>query len=119
LKITTWHIDDQIDLPNVHNLTQEQLLERKVVYIDIAETLSDLKDYQLELDPTLFSSVKTGRGPLLDGWTKTTKPLMCCYKLVEVNFPVLGLQSKTENLVNNVSHDDGSIIVGEGSCIFI
>lgn len=110
LKITTWHIDDQIELPNVHNLTQDRLVERKVTYVDIAEAPSDLHEYEKETDPALFKSVKTGRGPLKMNWTSISKPLMCCYKLVEVNFNVFGLQTKVENLVSSVSSSHSCVI---------
>ena len=74
-----------------------------MVYIDIAEAPTDLHDYNRETDPSLFHSVKTGRGPLKCDWTKAAKPLMCCYKLVEVDFSVFGLQTKVENFVSSVS----------------
>ncbi|NWX90309.1 PITC1 protein, partial [Nothoprocta pentlandii] len=53
-------------------------------------------------DPRYFSSAKTGRGPLREGWRLHTKPIMCSYKLVSVKFEVWGLQSRVEQFVHKV-----------------
>ncbi|NXA37501.1 PITC1 protein, partial [Eudromia elegans] len=56
-------------------------------------------------DPRYFSSAKTGRGPLREGWRQHTKPIMCSYKLVSVKFEVWGLQSRVEQFVHKVIRD--------------
>lgn len=53
-------------------------------------------------DPRFFSSAKTGRGPLREGWRQHTKPIMCSYKLVSVKFEVWGLQTRVEQFVHKV-----------------
>lgn len=53
-------------------------------------------------DPRVFSSAKTGRGPLREGWRQHTKPIMCSYKLVSVKFEVWGLQTRVEQFVHKV-----------------
>lgn len=57
----------------------------------------------LSQDPRFFSSAKTGRGPLREGWRQYTKPIMCSYKLVSVKFEVWGLQTRVEQFVHKVS----------------
>ena len=88
---------------NVHNLTPEQLEKREIVVIDIAEQLA-AGEYKEDEDPTLFKSVKTGRGPLVKGeWINANqKPLICCYKLVFVEFKVFGLQTRAENYIKTM-----------------
>lgn len=53
------------------NLSQEQLKIREVVHIDIVNDKISSKDYKAELDPTLFRSKKTKRGPLGPTWQKS------------------------------------------------
>ena len=86
---------------NVHNLSSDELEKREVVVIDITDTFGE---YKPDEDPTLFRSAKTGRGPLVRGeWMKTMKtPLICCYKLVHVEFKVFGLQSRVESYAKNM-----------------
>lgn len=88
---------------NVHHLTKEQLEKREIVEIDIAEALLP-SEYKKEEDPTIFKSEKSGRGPLVPSeWIKNPKtPLICCYKLVLVEFKVYGLQTKVENYLKNM-----------------
>lgn len=88
---------------NVHNLTPEQLEKREVVVINIADPLTGPM-YKQDEDPALFKSAKTGRGPLDKDWLSSgkTKPLICCYKLVFVEFKVFGLQTRSENYLINM-----------------
>jgi hypothetical protein len=88
---------------NVHNLTPEQLEKREIVVIDIAEQIP-AGEYKEDEDPSLFKSVKTGRGPLIKGeWINANqKPLICCYKLVFVEFKVFGLQTRAENYIKTM-----------------
>ncbi|VDP09458.1 unnamed protein product [Soboliphyme baturini] len=74
------------------------LADREVVFIDIAKDCSDYQD--LEKDPRRFKSVKTGRGPLTGKWYETCEPVMCCYKLVSVEFKWWGLQSRVESFIH-------------------
>lgn len=90
---------------NVFCLSPEQLEKREIVNIDITDPIADC-DYKPDEDPALFKSVKTGRGPLTrkpHDWTKNTKmPIMCCYKLVFLEFKMFGLQTKCENYLKNM-----------------
>jgi hypothetical protein len=87
--------------PNVHNLSPEQLDKREIVVIDISEPVADA-DYKLEEDPSKFKSLRTGRGPLTRGWIKKQTPLICCYKLVFLEFKMFGLQTKSESYLKNM-----------------
>jgi len=98
--IESRHFNDNGSQENVHNLTPEQLKKREVDFIDIAADKIDKKEYKKEEDPTLVKSEKTGRGPLTEGW-KEKQPLMCCYKLVTVEFHMFGLQGKVESYLHN------------------
>jgi len=97
LKIETIHApNDRGDQENIHGLNKDQLKQRKVVKIDIANDKVEKNSYKKEEDPKLFKS-KTGVGPLGEDWIKTQDPVMCCYKLVTIEFKWWGLQSKVES----------------------
>nr|CAH0110947.1 unnamed protein product [Daphnia galeata] len=104
LVIESMHHDGGPDVDNILNLSQEMLKLREVVHVDIANDKVSSKDYKADLDPTIFRSKKTGRGPLNGTWLKSEKSkksLMTCYKLVTVEFKWFGLQSRIENHVMN------------------
>lgn len=87
---------------NVHNLTPEQLAKREVIVVDISDPISQ-SDYKEDEDPAIFRSKKTDRGPLARGeWISKQRPLICCYKLVFVEFKVFGLQTKAESYLKNM-----------------
>ncbi|XP_072345331.1 cytoplasmic phosphatidylinositol transfer protein 1-like [Scyliorhinus torazame] len=71
-----------------------------ICYIDIVSDTYPERCYKESEDPRTFRSVKTGRGPLRDGWTETCDPVMCSYKLVEVRFEMYGFQSRVEQLMH-------------------
>ncbi|KAI9560426.1 hypothetical protein GHT06_014443 [Daphnia sinensis] len=89
------------DVDNILGLSEEMLKEREVVHIDIANDKISSKDYKADLDPTIYRSKKTGRGPLKGTWQRSQKPLMTCYKLVTVEFKWFGLQGRVENHIMN------------------
>ncbi len=66
----------------VFNLDKKELSKRTVEYLDIGEPADNPAE-----DASRFVSKTTGRGPLLPGWQKTCKPLMCAYKQVHVTVP--------------------------------
>jgi hypothetical protein len=107
IRIDTIHVDDDGSTPNVHNLPNNILSQRKVVYMDIAakKDADAKKMYENVVDPSTFRSVKTGRGPLLPGWQKTSNPVMCAYKLVTAEFDYWGLQGKVEDFIH--SYEEG------------
>ncbi|XP_018014418.1 cytoplasmic phosphatidylinositol transfer protein 1 [Hyalella azteca] len=69
-------------------------------FIDIATDEVRPHQYKEDEDPCKFRSVKTGRGPLSSGWRDQAGPIMCSYKLVQVSFPVFGLQTRVEDFVH-------------------
>ncbi|XP_046463780.1 phosphatidylinositol transfer protein beta isoform-like isoform X2 [Daphnia pulex] len=59
------------DVDNILDLSEEMLKLREVVHVDIANDKISSKDYKADLDPTIFRSKKTGRGPLTGSWLKS------------------------------------------------
>lgn len=78
------------------------MAQRQVIYLDIANSKVDEKDYSVETDPKVFLSEKTGRGRLGENWIQNAKPRMCCYKLITIKFKVFGFEWKVENFIANV-----------------
>lgn len=75
------------------------LATRTVDEIDIAfDELT--KHYKTEEDPKIFQSVKTKRGPLIEGW-RDDKPIMCSYKVVHATFGVWGFQTRVEAYIHH------------------
>ncbi|XP_055339764.1 phosphatidylinositol transfer protein alpha isoform-like [Paramacrobiotus metropolitanus] len=97
LTIESLHLADRGTSENVHNLPPEKLAKREVVYIDIANDYVDPKEYKAEWDPSKFRCEKAQRGPLTGNWKDTADPVMCCYKLVTIEFKWFGIQSKVES----------------------
>jgi len=102
--IESRHFNDDGSQDNVHSLPPDQLKKREVDYIDIANDKIEKKDYKKEEDPVLVKSEKAERGPLTEGW-KDKKPLMCCYKLVTVEFKMFGFQGKVEKFLQTFERD--------------
>ena len=105
LIVETIHHDDDGKVVNIHGIKAEDLQERNIVMIDIANDQLESKDYKKEYDPTLYHSEKTNRGPLKKDWLATTKPMMTAYKLVTCEFKWFGLQSKIEDLIQGIQHN--------------
>ncbi|ESO05982.1 hypothetical protein HELRODRAFT_64321 [Helobdella robusta] len=100
IKIESIHLPDRGDTQNAHGLDKETLSKREVIKIDIANDAVDPADRKPDINPSMYKSVKTGRGPLAGySWDKTCQPVMCCYKLVTVEFKWWGLQSKVEKFI--------------------
>ena len=100
--IVSMHVEnDRGELENVHDLSPEQLEDRVLVPIDIVNDQIDQRDYSEEVDPKLFHSEKTGRGPYKKDWKETTDPIMCAYKLVTCQFKWWGLQGRVEKMIMN------------------
>lgn len=75
------------------------LATRTVDEIDIAfDELT--KHYKTEEDPKIFQSMKTKRGPLIEGW-RNDKPIMCSYKVVHATFGVWGFQTRVEAYIHH------------------
>ncbi|TKR77222.1 hypothetical protein L596_018235 [Steinernema carpocapsae] len=100
ITVESMHLPDQGGTENALNLSEQVLKERQVVMLDICDnSILSKTDVKPETDPNTFQSAKTGRGPLKPDWHKTSKPVMCCYKVVSTQFKWLGFQSKVERLV--------------------
>ena len=104
LVVESRHSDGEAGhIENIHSLDAQQLEKREIVHIDIADNKAiEQKDYNPDEDPTLFHSVKTGRGQLRDGWQVKAEPVMTAYKLVTVEFKWFGLQGKIESFIQQI-----------------
>jgi len=104
LRIESLHVaDDKGDQHNVHQLDEDSLRKRQVIFIDIADERLGKKGERAEWDEDdvrTFRSASTGRGPLDRDWRdKKDTPFMCCYKLVTVKFKWWGLQNIVEDMI--------------------
>lgn len=114
--VQTLHLTDFGESENVHKLPESEWSQTEIIHIDIANNeLVNKNDYRKEIDPALFASKTTGRGPLGPNWIQELKnaklahdsdntvPLpafMCAYKLVSCRFKWFGLQTKVENFIH-------------------
>ncbi|XP_035195421.1 cytoplasmic phosphatidylinositol transfer protein 1-like isoform X1 [Oxyura jamaicensis] len=102
--IETKYEDNCGDSENIFR-SDKILGDHEVSFLDIAFDEIPERYYRSLEDPRFFSSAKTGRGPLREGWRQHTKPIMCSYKLVTVKFEVWGLQTRVEQFVHKVIRD--------------
>ncbi|XP_064009282.1 cytoplasmic phosphatidylinositol transfer protein 1-like isoform X2 [Pogoniulus pusillus] len=102
--IETKYEDNCGDSENIFH-SEKILGDHEVSFLDIAFDEIPERYYRSLEDPRFFSSAKTGRGPLREGWRQHTKPIMCSYKLVSVKFEVWGLQTRVEQFVHKVIRD--------------
>lgn len=95
ISVETMHSNDRGTLANAVNLSDDDLVKRKVDYINIA-----CDDKQVPFDegedPRKFMSEKTGRGCLPSDFFEFYSPVMTCYKVVKFRFRVFPVQSKVE-----------------------
>ncbi|KAJ9542604.1 hypothetical protein OSB04_029110 [Centaurea solstitialis] len=99
LTVETIHKADNGHSENVHGLNKQQLANREIEIIDIASTSDDYWSYVIgsnDVDFSKFQSLRTTRGPLLEGWQDECKPVMTAYKLVTVDAPYWGFGSRLE-----------------------
>ncbi|KAK1162789.1 cytoplasmic phosphatidylinositol transfer protein 1-like isoform X1 [Acipenser oxyrinchus oxyrinchus] len=105
IHIETKYEDNCGDNENIFN-TDKNNSEREVCFLDIAYDDIPDRHYKSSEDLRCFkASIKTGRGPLKEGWREKDKPVMCSYKLVSVKFEVWGLQTRVEQFVHKVISD--------------
>lgn len=84
---------------NCLGLSDETVRSRVVEFVDIvADKVLD-HHYKSTEDLTTFSSKKTGRGPLSEGWRDVSNPIMCSYKCVDVRLDWWGFQSRIEEFI--------------------
>ncbi|KAK7082406.1 hypothetical protein SK128_022334 [Halocaridina rubra] len=100
IKIRTRYENNNGSSENCLNVSEEELKQRTVDHVDILTDPVDERHYKKDEDLSLFTSSKTGRGPLQEGWRDTFDVIMCSYKLVDVSFQVFGLQTKVEDWVH-------------------
>lgn len=107
LIIESMHAEDRGEQKNILNLDAKTIKDRSVSFIDIAlDQVDDKTQYRDDEDPKLFRSKTTERGPLNSkDWTKSSSPVMCCYKLVKARCKLWGVQSKLENYLMNMEKD--------------
>ena len=98
----TKHTEGELGkIQNIHNLNQEELLQRKVDFIDIVCDRVPEKKYKKEEDPKYFKSKIKELGPLKPEWYKKTKPVLCAYKLVRVKFDKWLIGSRVEKAIHD------------------
>jgi hypothetical protein len=95
MSVETMHANDRGMQENAVGISAEDLKTRVVDIVDIAAKDTYVKFVEGE-DPTVYKSLKTGRGPLAPDFRLTFDPVMTCYKVVKFRFKVLGLQTKVE-----------------------
>eukprot|EP00483_Globobulimina_turgida_P001982 UN01984 len=101
IEVYTKHTEGELGkVNNIHNLSQQDLISRKVDYIDIVNDPIPEKKYKKEEDPKLFRSEHTKIGPLKKDWIHTTKPILCAYKLVRVKFEKWIIGSRIEQAIH-------------------
>lgn len=103
--ILTRFEDNNGSSENCLGLSEAELKDRSVDSIDIAFEEVAAHHYKKEEDPKVFKSQKTGRGPLVEGWRESDKPIMCSYKVVKVSFEVWGFQTKVEDFIQKCVRD--------------
>ncbi|XGW20167.1 hypothetical protein V3C99_003750 [Haemonchus contortus] len=96
LIIESTHLPDNGSSENPLNIKKK----RDVVYLDICDDeIIGEANYKPEFDPKIFLSERTGRGQLRENWMETTTPMMCCYKVVTIQFKWIGLGSLVEKTI--------------------
>jgi hypothetical protein len=105
VEIYTKFEDNSGTTENAFGCPEEEYPQIIIDHIDIAFDEIQPKHYKEEEDPKFFKSVKTNRGPLMEGWRITDKPLMCSYKLVHASFEVWGFQTKVEDFIHKCIRD--------------
>lgn len=100
IMLESYHLPDNGSTENALGLDNDKLKKRKVLPIDIAGEVLPA-DYKKDEDPSIYTSEKTGRGPLQPGWKDTVSPVMTCYKLITIQFKWWGLQDRAENFIQS------------------
>ena len=104
VNILTRYENNNGSTENCLNQPQSVLDQRIVDRVDIALDQCAPHHYKEEEDLLKFTSVKTKRGPLCEGWMEDTQPIMCSYKLVDVRFELMSLlQNRVEDFVHKVT----------------
>ena len=100
VEIYTKFEDNSGTTENTFQVPEEEYPQITIDHVDIAFDEIQPKHFKEEEDPKVFRSIKTNRGPLVEGWRVTDTPLMCSYKLVHASFEVWGFQTKVEDFIH-------------------
>eukprot|EP00658_Telonema_sp_P-2_P042448 TRINITY_DN30481_c0_g1_i1.p1 TRINITY_DN30481_c0_g1~~TRINITY_DN30481_c0_g1_i1.p1 ORF type:complete len:640 (+),score=141.27 TRINITY_DN30481_c0_g1_i1:79-1998(+) len=100
MTVETMHLEDDGCTENALVLEPKELEQRVVEWIDITKPPNGEDGDSVPVDFSVWHSEKAGRGPLAASWATTSAPVMCCYKLVRVNFSFFGFQSKVEKVIH-------------------
>ncbi|KJH53223.1 phosphatidylinositol transfer protein [Dictyocaulus viviparus] len=74
--------------------------KREIIYLDICDdNVIGKPNYRPETDPKIFKSERKERGLLRPNWVNSTTPVMCCYKLVTIEFKWMGLSTFIETMI--------------------
>lgn len=105
VEIYTKFEDNPGTTENTFNVPEDEYPQIIIDHVDIAFDEIQPKHFKEEEDPKKFKSIKTGRGPLIEGWRETDEPLMCSYKLVHASFEVWGFQTRVEDFIHRCIRD--------------
>ncbi|CAF0833193.1 unnamed protein product [Brachionus calyciflorus] len=116
IDIESKYVADYGQSENAFNLSNKELSNRTVDFIDIVTDTINPNEYKAEEDPSKYVSKKSQLGPLNKNWldelksnanhsknqsslnNKTIK-YMCAYKLCRIECAFWGFQSKVEKLI--------------------
>lgn len=115
IEIETYYYDNPLK-ENVFNLSEDELKNCTIQYIDIAKDKLPPSDYTEEEDPLCYVSQKTKRGPLNENWlqeyteeyktaiqngTKPERKMMCAYKLCKISCNVWAVKNQVEKFIDD------------------
>lgn len=109
--VETKYEDNSGETNNAHNLSDEEIAQRTVDFIDIVKDSLPEHKYKESEDPRKIVVKKTNpnRGPLKEDWKTEFKqnnmPIMCSYKTVRSKFEVWGFQTKVEGWAQKAIRD--------------
>eukprot|EP01099_Mayorella_cantabrigiensis_P007084 TRINITY_DN6124_c0_g1_i1.p1 TRINITY_DN6124_c0_g1~~TRINITY_DN6124_c0_g1_i1.p1 ORF type:complete len:164 (+),score=29.42 TRINITY_DN6124_c0_g1_i1:340-831(+) len=115
MTIETRYLPDSGSQYNALNLSESELRSREIDYVDICTDDLVIRSSKSEEHPRTFKSEKTGRGPLVPGWRDSVNPIMCCYKVIKVDFQYWGLQSRVEQYIHRYGLRD-ILLLGHCQC---
>lgn len=103
--VRTCYKNDNGCTENALNLCEKEIKDCEILSLDIAYDELAEKYYKEEEDLRMYKSTETKRGPLKEGWRLTYKPIMCSYKLVDVEVGIWGLSHRLESYIHSVIKD--------------
>ncbi|CAG2199661.1 PITPNM [Mytilus edulis] len=111
LEIETKYLNDGGSQENVFKLSQSDIKQRQIDYLDIVKDPISSGDYRKKRIPS-YISLQNSTGPLTDTWWKehseglkipsSGKAIMTAYKLCRVEFKYWGMQNKIERFIHEI-----------------